>query len=180
MCLLWSCTTVLGKAWLWRLGGAGRGCGSPRSHHLARAKALVAFLRQKPGQVREKTGPGGPAFLVPLPLVCSSPRFLDSHRFRFLTTLLGSTRTPASNTDLSVTQWPTAPSAPSSSPSSPSSLVRGRRRGEGARFPFLPFLLARRGLHALSGTRLLSPVSRSLLDSLTVGCPLTVPREAEA
>lgn len=131
---------------MWRLGGAGRGCGSLRSYHLARAKALVGFLRQKPGQVREKTGPGGPAFLVPLPLVFSSPCFLDFDRFRFLTTLLGSTQTPASNTDLSVTQWPTAPSALSSSPSSPSSLVRGRRRGEGACFPFLPLFVAPKDL----------------------------------
>lgn len=126
---------VLGKAWLWRLGGAGRGRSSPRSFHLARAKALGGFL-QKPGQVREETAPRGPAFLVPLPLVFSSPCFLHCDRFRFLTTLLGSTRTPASNTDLSVTQWPTAPSALSSSPSSPSSLVRGCKVGRWGMFPF--------------------------------------------
>lgn len=131
---------------MWRLGGVGRVCGFLKSYHLARGKTLVGFLRQKPVQVREKTGPGGPAFLVSLPLVFSSPCFLDSDRFRFLTTLLGSTRTPASNTDLSVTQWPTAPSALSSSPSSPSSLVRGCRRGDGACFPSLPLLLALKDL----------------------------------
>lgn len=136
MCLLCSCTTVLGKAWMRRLGGAGRGCGSPRSHQLARAKALGGSLRQKPGQVREKTGPGGPAFLVLLPAVSSPRCFLAPHRFRFLTTPPGSTRTPASNTDPSVTQWPTAPSARSSSPSSPSSQVRGWKGGDGGSFPF--------------------------------------------
>lgn len=100
------------------------------------AKALGGFLQQKPGQVRQETAPRGPAFLVPLPLVFSLPCFLHCDRFRFLTTLLGSTRTPASNTDLSVTQWPTAPSALSSSPSSPSSLVRGCKVGKWGMFPF--------------------------------------------
>ena len=151
---------------MWRLGGAGRGCGSLRSYHLARAKALVGFLQQKPGQVREKTGPGGPAFLISLPLVFSSPCFLDSDRFRFLTTLRDSTQTPASNTDLSVTQWPTAPSALSSSPSSPSSLVRGQGgRGRGAGLGVCVSLSCHSCVicHALSRARLLFPVSRSLL-----------------
>lgn len=160
MCLLCSCTTVLGKAWM-RLGGAGRGCGSPRSHQLARAKALGGSLRQKPGQVREKTGPGGPAFLVLLPPVPSPACFLAPDRFRFLTTPPGSTQTPASNTDPSVTQWPTAPSARSSSPSSPSSQVRGCK---GADFPFLLLLLAPKVSYALSGVWSLFSVSSSLLD----------------
>lgn len=142
-----------------------RGKGSPRSHQLARARALGGSLRQKPGQVREKTGPGGPAFLVLLPPVSSPLGFLAPARFRFLTTPPGSTRTPASNTDPSVTQWPTAPSAHSSSPSSPSSQVRGYKGGKGAAFPFLLLLLAAKTSRALPGARSLLPVSGSWLGS---------------
>lgn len=156
-----------------------RGKGSPRSHQLARAKALAGSLQQKPGQVREKTGPGGPAFLVLLPLVFSPLGFLASARFRFLTTPLGSTRTPASNTDPSVTQWPTAPSAHSSSPSSPSSQVRGCRGGKGAAFPFPAAFVGFKDLPCTVWGQVTLPFCHSLLD-LPLGWEVGRPLSAEA
>lgn len=175
MCLLCSCTA--GKSLKCRLGRSGQGLRFPEEPSSGQSQSPGwYFFQQKSGQVREKTGPEGPAFLVPLLLMFSSPcllvfvfSFFFFDRFRFLTTLLGSTQTPASNTDLSVTQWPTAPSAHSSSPSKPSNLVRdGGERGEGAaRFPSLalPWLL--RISLALSGFWYSSLSSDALLPLFT-------------
>lgn len=114
----------------------------------------------------------GPDFFIPLAGFLP-PCFLAFARFRFLTTLPGSTRTPASNTDLSVTQWPTALSARSSSPSKPSSPVRGWGGAAGSRgpSPFLSLCWLLRVCEALPALGLLLRVlrCRSLLALLHKG-----------